>query len=123
MNYEEYLAKNQDLATTINKEMSVFLSYEETMIRFDSLRSKIGDSDYIDIGIMLLDSIRCKIQKVLILLEEQVRLVQENETNSGNKEAVLLLLSNYHKLFEAHELKYKGFIDNLSKLKAIEKGG
>lgn len=122
MNYEEYLAKNQDLATTINKEMSVFLSYEETMIRFDSLRSKIGDSDYIDIGIMLLDSIRCKIQKVLILLEEQVRLVQEHETNPDNKEAVLLHLNKYHELFEAHAMKYKGFIDALSKLKAIEKG-
>ena len=122
MNYEEYLAKNQDLATTINKEMSVFLSYEETMIRFDSLRSKIGDSDYIDIGIMLLDSIRCKIQKVLILLEEQVRLVQEHETNPDNKEAVRLHLNKYHELFEAHAMKYKGFIDALSKLKAIEKG-
>ena len=122
MSYEEYLERSKTIALTTKKEMTVFLSYEETIIRFDALRSKIGDSDYTDIGVMLLESIRCKIQKVLILLEEHVRLVQEHETNPDNKEAVLLHLNKYHELFEAHAMKYKGCIDALSKLKAIEKG-
>lgn len=123
MKYEEYLAKNTDLTITINKEMAVFLSYEKTTIRFNSLRSIIGNSVYIDIGIMLLEAIRCKVQKILILLEEQDHLVKENETNAETKEAVLLQVSRYQKLFEGHEQKYKGFIENISKLKAIENGG
>lgn len=123
MEYEKYLAKGTEIAMRIDQEMKVFVRYEETVTRLDSLRKLIGDSNYIEIGIMLLDAIRCKAQKILVLLEEQDRLVSENETNAETKEAVLLHVSRYQKLFEGHEQKYKGYIENLSRLKSMNKGG
>lgn len=122
MTYEEYLAKNTELAISISKELATYLKYEETLIRFNLLRSRIDDTTYIDIGVMMMDAVRHKTQLILILLEEQELLIKDNETDP-QLESALHVVSRYRKILESHEQKYNGFFEGLSMLRASNKGG
>ena len=93
-------------------ELATYLRYEETIVRFDLLRSKIGDTAYFDIGMMMMDAIRHKIQVILILLDEQERMVIENEVNP-QLDSVLLIITRYRMMLQAQEQKYNEFFNTL----------
>lgn len=115
MSKEEYMQKSLEIAHVISEKAKLALKYDDTMREFVKFRDKFSSDLFIDVGRMLIDAHRHKVLEVITCLEEQERLVSENEPDPCKKIELLNQINEFKKPYENDYKTARKYMDIIFK--------